>query len=238
MYASANPFSSLLNHRMVRVLLSYSHDSPAHAERVLALSDTLRSHGVDCHIDQYEPVPAEGWPVWMERQVAQADHVICICTATYHKRFSEDLQPGEGRGVTWEANLIRNELYDTPRKNEKFHVGLDESLIPDPLRGHTHFLMTELSLASPGYESLYRLLTNQPKTTRPELGEIVELKPRERRTPEGAPDLLPADSVEENWALEKLIRILGEVEAGPFRAFSESRAQPGGDRSRQSGDRW
>lgn len=39
---------------MSKVFISYSHDSPEHKDRVLALSDRLRADGVDCYIDQYE----------------------------------------------------------------------------------------------------------------------------------------------------------------------------------------
>jgi len=55
-----------------RVFISYSHDSPEHEDRLLALSDRLRQDGVDCRIDQYEQSPAEGWPKWCAGQVAQS----------------------------------------------------------------------------------------------------------------------------------------------------------------------
>jgi hypothetical protein len=45
-----------------KVLISYSHDSPEHAEQVLELANRLRADGVDCTIDQYIIAPAEGWP--------------------------------------------------------------------------------------------------------------------------------------------------------------------------------
>jgi hypothetical protein len=35
-----------------RVFISYSHDSPEHADRVLALADRLRAEGIDCHLDR------------------------------------------------------------------------------------------------------------------------------------------------------------------------------------------
>ena len=58
-----------------RVFISYSHDSPEHKYRVLALSDRLRREGVDCSVDQYEQSPKEGWPLWCQRQVEQATFV-------------------------------------------------------------------------------------------------------------------------------------------------------------------
>jgi SEFIR domain len=43
-----------------KVLISYSHDSPEHKDRVLVLSNRLRGEGIDCTIDQYLLVPPEG----------------------------------------------------------------------------------------------------------------------------------------------------------------------------------
>jgi hypothetical protein len=37
------------------VLISYSHDTPAHVERVLALANRLRRDGIDCRLDQMQP---------------------------------------------------------------------------------------------------------------------------------------------------------------------------------------
>jgi hypothetical protein len=50
-----------------KVLISYSHDSPEHADRVRELSDRLRADGIDCILDQYEVSPPEGWPLWMDK---------------------------------------------------------------------------------------------------------------------------------------------------------------------------
>lgn len=41
-----------------RVFISYSHDSPEHADRVLVLADRLVGDGIDCILDQYEESPA------------------------------------------------------------------------------------------------------------------------------------------------------------------------------------
>ena len=36
-----------------KVFISYSHDSPEHAQHVLELAERLRSDGVDAQLDQY-----------------------------------------------------------------------------------------------------------------------------------------------------------------------------------------
>jgi hypothetical protein len=59
-----------------RVLISYSHDNPAHCDRVLALADRLRADGIDAVVDQYIHAPPEGWPAWCVAQIDTADFVL------------------------------------------------------------------------------------------------------------------------------------------------------------------
>jgi hypothetical protein len=80
-----------------KVFISYSHDSPEHARRVLALSDRLREDGVDSHIDQYDVSPPEGWPRWMLKRVKWADFVLVVCTVTYNQRFTGEAPTGQAR---------------------------------------------------------------------------------------------------------------------------------------------
>jgi len=52
------------------VFISYSHDSPAHSARVLALSERLRADGIETLLDQYvNGSPQQGWPRWMLDQL-------------------------------------------------------------------------------------------------------------------------------------------------------------------------
>jgi len=90
----------------LKVFISYTHDSPEHIDRVLALSNRLRSEGIDCSIDQYEQSPPEGWPQWCAKQVKQSDLVLVACTETYLRRFEGAEAPGVGLGGTWEGHII------------------------------------------------------------------------------------------------------------------------------------
>jgi tetratricopeptide (TPR) repeat protein len=63
-----------------RVFVSYSHDSPAHVERVLALTQQLRQDGIDTWIDRFEAAPVQGWVRWFCEQIERADAVLFICT--------------------------------------------------------------------------------------------------------------------------------------------------------------
>ena len=85
------------------VFISYSHDSPEHADRVLELSDHLRADGIDCILDQYEVSSPEGFPRWMDRHIRDADFVLMICTQTYSRRVMGEEEPGKGHGVAWKV---------------------------------------------------------------------------------------------------------------------------------------
>src|SRR5271166_874106 len=168
-----------------KVLISYSHDSLEHEQRVLMLADRLRGDGIDCMIDQYVLVPEEGWPLWMERQIRDSNFVLMVCTETYLKRVLSEEQPGKGLGVRWEGNSIYNAIYNAGVMNTKFipllfGVG-DASHIPMPLKGTPFYE----ALTEAGYEDLYRRLTNQPRAEKPELGKLRSLPPAERKS-EGA----------------------------------------------------
>src|SRR6266568_2738822 len=165
----------------LRVFISYSHDSPEHADRVLALSDRLRQDGLDSILDQYIlGSPDEGWPRWMDRQIRDVDFVLMICTPTYYRRVMGEEQPGVGHGVNWESHLIYQHFYQDGTINTRFLPILLEggsaSDIPVPFQGVAYYQpMTEK-----GYEALYRRLTNQPLTPPPDIGTPKQLPPRER----------------------------------------------------------
>src|SRR5271166_2065410 len=177
-----------------RVFLSYSHDSAEHADRVLALADSLCDRGIDVIFDRYvHPAPAEGWPRWMERNLDAADFVLMVCTATYRRRVRGEEEPGQGTGVRWQGTLICNRIaYGEPGGIRFIPIllpGAEPTHIPDPVRGHNHYRLATFDLTDPGYEALYRHLTGQPATPRPGLGpiQILPQKPR----PQAVPGPLP-----------------------------------------------
>ena len=195
-----------------RAFISYSHDSNEHKDRVLALADRLRSDGIDCTIDQYVSVPPEGWPRWMLNQIEEADFVLVVCTEMYNERFRGKAMAGSGRGGKWEGAIITQELYDIESENTKFipvlFTGHDTAHIPVIIRATNYYVLVSEQLRQkhqdyghssnqlhydklanePGYEQLYRRLTNQPDTPKPVLGELLSLPPRRRQATFVQPD--------------------------------------------------
>jgi len=160
--------------------ISYSHDSPEHEARVLALADRLMAEGVDCILDQYHPHPSEGWHKWMDRQIRDATYVLMICTETYYRRVMGEEKPRTGLGVAWESTLIYTYLYENAATDDRFIPvllpGGAITDIPAPVRGRTHY-RTE---PEDDYEKLYRRLTNQPLTPKPALGVKRAMPPQPR----------------------------------------------------------
>jgi hypothetical protein len=164
-----------------RVFISYSHDSPEHQDRVLALADRLRLEGVNASIDQYVQSPPEGWADWCETEIRKSDFVLMVCTETYLRRVNHEEEPGKGYGVLWEARLIRQHLYDQGSASGKFVPVIfadgSSAHVPTPVKGASiHRVET-----AEGYERLYRLLTDQPLVRRPELGTLRRLPERPRQ---------------------------------------------------------
>jgi SEFIR domain-containing protein len=159
------------------VFISYSHDSPEHSERVLALSERLRDDGITTQLDQYvNGTPSKGWPRWMLDQLDEADSVIVVCTETYYRRFRGHEEPG--KGADWEGALITQEVYDKRSDTVKFVPVLfapdDEAFIPEPIRGLTYYLLT----SEESYNGLYDFLLGQAGV---EPRAVGTLKTKERR---------------------------------------------------------
>jgi hypothetical protein len=164
---------------MKKVFISYSHESEEHREQVLALSERLRNDGIEANIDRYvQGTPEQQWPRWMLDQVDWADFVLLVCTETYYRRFRGHEVAGKGKGADWEGALITQEIYDARSVTTKFVPVLFDSsnvpFIPDPVRGHTYYLLS----SDVGYMELYDFLLDQ---TGIKPGPVGEPKIKERK---------------------------------------------------------
>jgi formylglycine-generating enzyme required for sulfatase activity len=207
-----------MNEIPTKVFISYSHDGPEHEERVLDLADRLREDGIDAEIDQYEPAPREGWPMWCERQIKKADYVLLVCTDTYMRRVNGEEEPGRGHGVLWEARIIHQLLYDAGSVGDKFipvqFSNGSADHIPTLMRGATRYVVD----TDPGYEGLYRQVTNQPSIIRPQLGKRKALPPKQSGAEAKAAIRLPHFAVfrdiEAPWCPEMVALPAGEFLMG------------------------
>jgi hypothetical protein len=163
-----------------KVFISYSHDSPEHKDRVLALSNQLRMDGVDCILDQYFMSPPQGWYKWLKEEIEQASFVIVVCTKSYNQRLERDEPYGSGSGRQWEGGVVVQELLESQNNNQKFipivFNHLDSGFIPKLLRN------TQPYILSTDYELLYRFITGQPEVIPPRIGNVIQLPVMSGRT--------------------------------------------------------
>jgi hypothetical protein len=164
--------------RQPTALISYSHDSEEHEERVLALANRLRADGIDCEIDQYIPggAPPEGWPRWMEARIEESDFTLMICTPTYARRVLRQEAADRGRGVVWEATLLYNLLYhDDAFKAKAVPILMGEGTVRDiPLPFRDNFC----DLRAPeGYAQLLQRLYRRSRAQKPTLGDAAPAPP-------------------------------------------------------------
>ncbi|MBV9719415.1 MAG: toll/interleukin-1 receptor domain-containing protein [Candidatus Eremiobacteraeota bacterium] len=154
------------------VLISYSHDSPDHERAVLALCNRLRASGIDTFIDQFLPgAPSEGWPLWMERQIEKCDFTLMVCTEPYLRRFMEIETRGIGRGVVWEARILRNLMYEDAEWHGRIIPLLltpdAAPFVPTVFRGHVYDVNDDR-----GFQDLLRHLLQEPGAEPGALGSL------------------------------------------------------------------
>ncbi len=166
-----------------RVFISYAHDDQVHQNRVRDFWLFLRAQGIDANADLTAAGQRQDWAEWMTRQVRDADRVLVIASPEYKRRAEGDAAADEGRGLQWEARLIRDLFYANQRTRLQRVLpvvlpGCSADDIPLWLApaAATHYAVRDYTV--PGAESLLRLLTGQPLEIAPPLGQVPSLPPR------------------------------------------------------------
>ena len=155
---------------MPRVFISYSQDSDDHKQRVLELTQALRSDGIEAIVDQFVDNPAQGWARWMVDELAAAQFVLLVVSDAYRKKAEDQVPRGAGLGVKWESHLTLQEIYEADARNEKFIPvlldGVGAEAIPQALRAWTYYRW-------PGdAEKLLRRIMSQPKVVPAPIGVL------------------------------------------------------------------
>ena len=88
-----------------KVFVSYSHDSEAHKDWVLALATRLVANGVDVVLDQWDLRLGSDLPHFMEQGLSAAHRVLAVCTESYVVKANA----GRG-GVGYEKMILTAQL--------------------------------------------------------------------------------------------------------------------------------
>lgn len=162
-----------------KVFISYSHQDEVYEKKVFEFANRLRTEGIDASIDLYEEAPKEGWPRWMENQIRWADYVIVLASKSYYDKCYTDVK---GKGVSWEVNIVYQNLYDSNCETTKyipaFFEESDSEYILTPLKPFTYYNVSK----EEQFDKLYWRLRGVNKYQKPELGELRPLEPKKQRT--------------------------------------------------------
>ena len=209
-----------------RVFISYAHGSEEHVEAVRSLWILLRGLGIDARADRLATERRQDWPAWMMEQVREADFVLVVASDEYCRRADHDR--GHGRGVQFEATLIRDAVSALPdRALSRFLPvllpGETESGVPLFLKPDSTTLYRIESLDRLGVEPLLRMLTRQPHEVPPELGRSPHLPAREH-----APAALTHRLTLEITCTDRRVRCRTSL-GGTLLGEREARLPPRGD---------
>lgn len=168
-----------------RAFISYAHDTPEHRELVREFWFFLRKSGLDAWSDFAVGEQRREWTRTMESAVRQAEFILIVASPEYRRRAAADRPAGDtaGRGVEYEAGLIRERLY---QDRDRWFTRVLPVILPGGSRGDvpdfllpassTVYTVTDFTVA--GAERLLRVLTGQPGEIVPATGEPPHLPPR------------------------------------------------------------
>ena len=147
-------------------------------DEVGAFADALLDHGVDALIDlDRESTRGIDWTRFGPREIEKRDWVLAILSPPWRARWEGSNDPHEGAGAVAEADALRG-LF--ARNQQEFRDKLvlitlgsmkdEQMLVPSELYGVQRQTVDSFDLA--GMEALLRLLLNQPRRPRREIGPI------------------------------------------------------------------
>jgi len=149
-----------------KVFVSYSHDSQAHKQWVLAFATRLRKVGVDAVLDQWDLGPGDDIPLFMERNLATADRVLMICTENYVSKANA----GTG-GVGYEKMIVTADLMQKVDSNKIIPIVRQDGtqLVPSFLRSKMHLDFSREDQFEESFDDLTRSIHNAPLFIKPEI---------------------------------------------------------------------
>lgn len=166
-------------HRPPRVFVSYAYDSEQHKQHVHNFARLLREQcGIDVRFDQWDADRRRDWSIWIIDQLQNADYVLVIASPAYKRRAEGSAAASDGRGVQFEAALLRDMLTKDrttwmPKVLPVVLPGRSIDEIPAFLQPYSasHYIVD--TLTTEGIDQLYRTITRQPRHHTPKLGHGV-----------------------------------------------------------------
>lgn len=145
--------------------ISYAWESDELKNWVKELGSRLRNDGVDVKLDQWEVVPGDQIPHFMETSVKGNDYVLIVCTPTY-KLKSENREGGVG----YEGDIMTAEVFENSNHRKFIPIlksGTKETSIPLWLKGKYFIDFLTNERLEDNYDDLITTLFNVRETAPP-----------------------------------------------------------------------
>jgi len=148
-----------------KAFASYSWDCPEHKNWVGDLAIRLRGDGVDVALDQWEVVPGDQLPKFMETAIRENSYVLIVCTPEYKKKSDE-----RRGGVGYEGDIMTAEVL-TKRNDRKFvavlRSGSWDTSTPSWLKGKCSIDLSGNPYSEDEYRDLLITLHNKREQAPP-----------------------------------------------------------------------
>ena len=155
--------------------ISYAWEDDGIKEWVRTLATQLRNQGIDAKLDQWEVVPGDQLPHFMERSVRENDYILLICTQKYKMKSENRLG-----GVGYEGDIMTGEVLQKPNHRKFIPIlqsGTKETSIPSWLQGKYYIDLSNTSHFQKNFEDLTTTLLNAREIA-PKLGDISKKIPQ------------------------------------------------------------
>lgn len=153
--------------------ISYSWEDDEHKKWVKTLASNLRNDGVDVKLDQWEVVPGDQLPSFMEKSIREIDYVLIICTPKY-KRKSDNREGGVG----YEGDIITGEVFQN-QNHRKFIPILRKGdwmeSAPSWISGKYYIDLREIANTESNYKDLITTILNIRESA-PPIGQYQHQK--------------------------------------------------------------
>lgn len=149
--------------------ISYAWESDGFKNWVKELATQLRQNGIDAKLDQWEVVPGDQMPHFMEKSVRENDYVIIICTPKYKTKSENRIG-----GVGYEGDIMTAEVLQNANHRKFIPIlksGTKETSIPSWLQGKYFVDLSNDHHFEKNFKDLITTLLNVRETA-PSLGNI------------------------------------------------------------------
>lgn len=173
-----------------KAFISYAWESDEIKLWVKELATKLRADGIDAKLDQWEVVPGDQMPHFMEKSVRDNNYVLIVCTPKYKSKSENRVG-----GVGYEGDIMTAEVLQSSN-HRKFipilKVGTKDTAIPSWLQGKYYVDLSNEAHYENNYSDLTTTLLNARETA-PELGSKSRKGIAEKvNTPKGE-EIIPED---------------------------------------------